>query len=135
MRPRSGRAVVRWWACVGAPFGCKKAASGRSAYFGVVRVGALLLCRDVSELRRRERELSSKDAAIRETHHRVKNSLLSLYYRAQEVGACVACFGHTHSAMARWEGGILLLNPGSLRDGRYAVLEIGEQGEVKAELA
>lgn len=39
------------------------------------RVGALLLCRDVSELRRRERELSSKDAAIRETHHRVKNSL------------------------------------------------------------
>ena len=39
------------------------------------RVGALLLCRDVSELRRRERELSSKDATIRETHHRVKNSL------------------------------------------------------------
>ena len=39
------------------------------------RVGALLLCRDVSELRRRERELSSKDAAIRETQHRVKNSL------------------------------------------------------------
>lgn len=67
--------------------------------------------------------------------HRVKNSLLPLYYRAQEVGARVACFGHTHSAMARWEGGILLLNPGSLRDGRYAVLEIGEQGEVKAELA
>lgn len=39
------------------------------------RLGALLLCRDVSELRRRERELSSKDATIRETHHRVKNSL------------------------------------------------------------
>lgn len=39
------------------------------------RLGAVLLCRDVSELRRRERELSSKDAAIRETHHRVKNSL------------------------------------------------------------
>ncbi|WP_186304504.1 sensor histidine kinase [Kocuria palustris] len=40
-----------------------------------LRVGAVLLCRDVSELRRRERELSSKDATIRETHHRVKNSL------------------------------------------------------------
>lgn len=39
------------------------------------RLGAVLLCRDVSELRRRERELSSKDATIRETHHRVKNSL------------------------------------------------------------
>lgn len=39
------------------------------------RCGAIVLCRDVSELRRRERELSSKDATIRETHHRVKNSL------------------------------------------------------------
>ncbi len=39
------------------------------------RVGALLLCRDVSELRRRERELITKDATIREIHHRVKNNL------------------------------------------------------------
>lgn len=42
---------------------------------GGERTGAIILCRDVSELRRRERELSSKDATIRETHHRVKNSL------------------------------------------------------------
>jgi two-component sensor histidine kinase/PAS domain-containing protein len=40
-----------------------------------VRVGALLLLRDVSELRRRERELMTKDATIREIHHRVKNNL------------------------------------------------------------
>jgi two-component sensor histidine kinase len=39
------------------------------------RMGAVLLCRDVSELRRRERELLSKDATIREIHHRVKNNL------------------------------------------------------------
>ncbi len=39
------------------------------------RTGAVLLCRDVSELRRRERELLSKDATIREIHHRVKNNL------------------------------------------------------------
>ena len=39
------------------------------------RVGALLLMRDVSELRRRERELLSKEATIREIHHRVKNNL------------------------------------------------------------
>ncbi|MCL2091583.1 MAG: sensor histidine kinase [Micrococcales bacterium] len=37
--------------------------------------GAVLLCRDVSELRRRERELVTKDATIREIHHRVKNNL------------------------------------------------------------
>ncbi len=39
------------------------------------RVGALLLVRDVSDLRRRDRELVTKDATIREIHHRVKNNL------------------------------------------------------------
>lgn len=39
------------------------------------RIGAVLLCRDVSELRRRERELVTKDATIREINHRVKNNL------------------------------------------------------------
>jgi two-component sensor histidine kinase len=39
------------------------------------RTGALILLRDISELRRRERELLTKDATIREVHHRVKNNL------------------------------------------------------------
>ncbi len=39
------------------------------------RAGALLLLRDVTELRHRERELLTKDATIREIHHRVKNNL------------------------------------------------------------
>ncbi len=39
------------------------------------RIGAVVLLRDVSELRRRERELLTKDATIREIHHRVKNNL------------------------------------------------------------
>ncbi|RII42558.1 ATPase [Galactobacter valiniphilus] len=39
------------------------------------RYGALVLARDVTELRRREKELVSKDATIREIHHRVKNNL------------------------------------------------------------
>lgn len=39
------------------------------------RSGALVLVRDVTELRRRERELLTKDATIREIHHRVKNNL------------------------------------------------------------
>jgi two-component system, sensor histidine kinase PdtaS len=37
--------------------------------------GALILLRDVTELRHRERELITKDATIREIHHRVKNNL------------------------------------------------------------
>ena len=39
------------------------------------RSGALVLLRDVTELRNRERELITKDATIREIHHRVKNNL------------------------------------------------------------
>jgi two-component sensor histidine kinase len=40
-----------------------------------MRTGALVLVRDVTELRHRERELMTKDATIREIHHRVKNNL------------------------------------------------------------
>ncbi|GHD42820.1 ATPase [Mycetocola manganoxydans] len=39
------------------------------------RAGAIVLCRDVTELRHQERELITKDATIREIHHRVKNNL------------------------------------------------------------
>jgi two-component sensor histidine kinase len=42
---------------------------------GHERLGAIVLCRDVSDLRSRERELVTKDATIREIHHRVKNNL------------------------------------------------------------
>jgi sensor histidine kinase regulating citrate/malate metabolism len=42
---------------------------------GGQRTGAIVLCRDVTELRRQERELITKDATIREIHHRVKNNL------------------------------------------------------------
>lgn len=40
--------------------------------------GAVLLTRDISELRRRDRLLLSKDATIREIHHRVKNNLQTI---------------------------------------------------------
>jgi len=42
--------------------------------------GAVVLVRDITDLRRRERALLSKDASLREVHHRVKNNL-------QTVGA------------------------------------------------
>jgi two-component sensor histidine kinase len=40
--------------------------------------GAVLLVRDVTELRKRDRLLLSKDATIREIHHRVKNNLQTI---------------------------------------------------------
>ena len=42
--------------------------------------GAIVLVRDITDLRRREQALLSKDASLREVHHRVKNNL-------QTVGA------------------------------------------------
>jgi two-component system, sensor histidine kinase PdtaS len=41
-------------------------------------VGVLLLVRDVTDLRHRDRILVSKDATIREIHHRVKNNLQTI---------------------------------------------------------
>lgn len=40
-----------------------------------IRIGAVILTRDISETTRREQELMTKDATIREIHHRVKNNL------------------------------------------------------------
>lgn len=39
------------------------------------RIGGIVLTRDVTELRHQEQELITKDATIREIHHRVKNNL------------------------------------------------------------
>ena len=51
---------------------------------------ALVLLRDVTELRRRDRELVTKDATIREIHHRVKNNLQTvaalLRLQARRIG-------------------------------------------------
>lgn len=40
-----------------------------------IRIGAVVLVHNVTELRRRDRALVSKDVTIREIHHRVKNNL------------------------------------------------------------
>ncbi|EON24639.1 histidine kinase, dimerization/phosphoacceptor [Nocardioides sp. CF8] len=54
------------------------------------RIGAVILLRDVTDLRRRDRELVTKDATIREIHHRVKNNLQTvaalLRLQARRIG-------------------------------------------------
>ena len=58
---------------------------------GGERRGALVLVRDVTELRHRDRQLMGKDATIREIHHRVKNNLQTvaalLRLQARRVGS------------------------------------------------
>ena len=47
------------------------------------------------------------------THGHRLVSLMNLAYKAQECGAQVALFGHTHQALCETVQGVLLLNPGS----------------------
>ncbi|GAD12035.1 phosphodiesterase [Geobacillus kaustophilus GBlys] len=60
----------------------------------------------------------------------VKTSLLRLSYRAQETGAHVVCFGHSHLAGAEQIDGLLFINPGSIalprgrKEKTYAVLTV-----------
>ncbi|MBR3502976.1 MAG: metallophosphoesterase [Clostridia bacterium] len=60
---------------------------------------------------------------------RVKTTLEPLSYRAEERGARLALFGHTHARCVRNLGVVLLVNPGALKDGRYALIEI-EKGDL-----
>ena len=67
--------------------------------------------------------------------YQVKSTLQLLCYRAQEVEAHLALFGHTHRPLVTWEQGVLLVNPGSLSGGyggpgHYVVLEFRENGVV-----
>jgi hypothetical protein len=51
-----------------------------------------------------------------------------LWQTAREHRADIALYGHTHRPVQRYEDGLYVCNPGSLRAGDYAVLEIVPQG-------
>ena len=59
---------------------------------------------------------------------KVKHSLLRLTLRAEELGAHLALYGHTHEPLVEWVHGVLLVNPGALLNGRYAIIEFRENG-------
>jgi uncharacterized protein len=65
--------------------------------------------------------------------HDVKSSAVKLSYLAEELGANLVCFGHTHEAVAFQENNILYINPGSFRLPRkrpertYAIVEFQEK--------
>jgi uncharacterized protein len=56
--------------------------------------------------------------------YRVKGTRELLLARAQELGVGAALYGHTHIPHCSMSRGILLLNPGSCREGRYAILKL-----------
>lgn len=55
--------------------------------------------------------------------YHVKSSLLSLSYAAREAEAELCLFGHTHIPHLEQTDGLTLLNPGSIGNGDFAVVE------------
>lgn len=61
-------------------------------------------------------------------YDQVKFGLDILLYRAQEHGADLCLFGHTHAPYIGYEAGIHLFNPGSIREGVYGFVDILPSG-------
>ena len=59
----------------------------------------------------------------------VKHGLGRLEVEARRRGVRLAMFGHTHEAVCRYEDGLYLFNPGSLRfGGTYGIVDITDGG-------
>ena len=62
--------------------------------------------------------------------YRVKSTIMPLKYRAEEIGANIVLFGHSHLLGAETDEGTLFLNPGSLtlprgrREKSYAIIQL-----------
>lgn len=56
--------------------------------------------------------------------HNVKWELESLSYYAEEHGADIALYGHTHEAQANYVGPVLMINPGALMRGHFCELTL-----------
>lgn len=70
--------------------------------------------------------LGDKKIFITHGHnYNVKTTLENLKYKAMEVGADIALFGHTHIAITLFEEGIWFINPGSAGMARNGKNSIG----------
>jgi two-component sensor histidine kinase len=101
-------------------------------------LGALLLMQDVTELRRRDRQILSKDATIREIHHRVKNNLqtvaalLRLQARHETLSVSVDEEVAFDDVVDRL---LVMLGDVAGADGRITLRRDGSFGDMPAEVA
>jgi hypothetical protein len=61
---------------------------------------------------------------------RVKYTLEDLNAHARSKGADIVLFGHTHQPMTTYEDGLYWMNPASLRDNHYGIIDITDKGIV-----
>jgi len=87
-------------------------------------------------------DIDVEDMKFLVTHghlYRIKTTLMPLSYRAEEVGANIICFGHSHMAAAEKIDNRLFINPGSIRLPRgitektYAIVSWTEKSHVQVE--
>ena len=62
--------------------------------------------------------------AVHGHRHDVKWGLEQLSYYAEQQGADIVLYGHTHQALSEFVGPVLMVNPGALMHGDYAELII-----------
>jgi uncharacterized protein len=81
-------------------------------------------------------ELGNKKFFIAHGHQfNVKQSLLGLKYKNDEIGAHIICFGHSHVPIAEKDGDVLFINPGSIKSprfityGTYVIYHFDEENE------
>ena len=67
-------------------------------------------------------------------YQHVKDGTDDLLQMAMDEHCAAALYGHTHYQTMKWQNGILLLNPGAVNDGKYAVLTINRLGAVDPQL-
>lgn len=58
----------------------------------------------------------------------VKYGLDELKNEARHKNCCAALYGHTHIEHLSISDGITLFNPGSVRNGSYGILKVGDEG-------
>jgi len=79
-------------------------------------------------------DIAGKKFFITHGHrYSIKTSLMTIKYKAEEIGADIVCFGHSHILGAEVVDGTLYLNPGSIRLPRgrmektYVILDLQKE--------
>lgn len=60
--------------------------------------------------------------------HLVKYGTADLVSAAKAQDAAIALYGHTHNPDTHYADGVLLFNPGSIREGKYGIIDLAKNG-------
>ncbi len=58
----------------------------------------------------------------------VKHGTQAFIEKARSTGARIALYGHTHQAVTKYDDGLHIMNPGSIRAGEYGIIDITPSG-------